>query len=320
MDTFCRRASLNVFFILTLSNLLILNTASADLNLRSVGFTGKDVPALSIIRGDYINVGVRTSDGRTDIPKLITALKNVNATDYMNLVWTENRYPNAWSDFPIMAAAFQKVGINLWLHLPPPSEGVPAPYGNDYVRWATECAKVASKYPIIKGISIDDFDQNTNFFTPAYCKKMMDAAHKIAPKLSLLIVSYYGKEKQIAKYVTLGAIDGIIMPYFYPQKNLTDTSLLMNQISNYRTALDRMSTIGKHKGKMPLFIMVYALKNSESTDVPTPSYVGKCLDIAFVATKYGLANGAIVYGLPKNNDSFMQAVAASFNKSRQSTK
>ena len=158
----------------------------------SRGFTGPDVPALAQMLGDYVNVGVRTPEWRTDIPRLLEMLKEIGAKDYMHLVYQEKHYPGAWQDFQLMAPEFQKVGIRLWLYLTPPSEGVPDPYGDDYLRWAVECAKVAQQYPVVKGICIDDFNGNVGKFTPAYCKEMMSEAHKIASQLSFLVVCYFG--------------------------------------------------------------------------------------------------------------------------------
>jgi hypothetical protein len=115
------------------------------------GFTGSEVPAAPLMLGDYCLNGVRTSEGRTDVPRLIAVLRDMQVTDYMHLVWRERSYPHAWDDFQAMAPEFQKAGIRLWLYLTPPSETPPAPFGNDYVRWATECAALAKQYPIIQG-------------------------------------------------------------------------------------------------------------------------------------------------------------------------
>ena len=133
------------------------------------GFTGPHVPSLTPLLGDYVNVGVRTPENRTDIDGLISKLQEMGTQDYMHLVWTEGSYPSAWQDFKLMAPQFQKANINLWLYLTPPSEGVPDPFGDDYVRWAIECAKLAKQYPVIKGICIDDFNATVNIekFTPA---------------------------------------------------------------------------------------------------------------------------------------------------------
>jgi hypothetical protein len=296
---------------------LVLNAAGIETNVVAAqasqksnsggfgGFTGPDVPSLSIIRGDYFNKGVRTSDGRTDIPKLIAALKKINATDYMHLVWDEKHYPQAWNDFIKMAPEFQKANIKLWLYLTPPSEGVPDPFHGNYEQWAVECAKLAAKYPVIQGICIDDFNGNVAFFTPTYCKKIMASAHKIYPRLSLLVISYFGYEKTISKHIEQGAIDGVILPYIFPHKNHSETKTLFSQISSYRKFLDEMTQKSGYRNQMPLIVMIYASKFSASPDNPTPSYVKECIDIALSATRKGLANGVVTYGLPKDRIEYL---------------
>ncbi|HJV36040.1 hypothetical protein [Geomonas sp.] len=277
------------------------------------GFTGPEVPAVSGLRGDYTNIGARTADGRTDIAKLISVLKTINASDYFHLVW-DNRpaYRYAWEDFQLMAPQFQNAGLNLWLTLTPPSEGVPVPFGGDYVQWAVECAKLAKSYPAIKGIVIDDFNGNTSLFTPAYCKKMMTEAHKIAPKLALLATCYYGYETKILKQVEQGAIDGVVFPYFYPQENNSDTTLLSAQIKMYRITLDKtLKRVKKHK-QLPLIVMIYATKHSQSPDAPTPDYVKECIRIARQSIDQGLANGVVTYQLPKSDQAFIDAVSSAY--------
>ncbi len=283
---------------------------------RRGGFTGPNVPSLAPLLGDYVNVGVRTRQGRTDIAKLLTTLENMNARDYMHLVWGKSNYPSGWEDFHLMAREFQKAGRRLWLYLTPPSEPPPPePFGYDYVRWAIECAKLAKQYPVVAGLCIDDFNGNVKKFTPAYCKQMMDAAHNIAPHLALLVVCYFGYyEKSIAPHVEKGAIDAVIFPYFYPHRNHSDTSKLLPQIEAYRRWLDEHIHNGGLSGNMPLVVMVYASKHSQSPDQPTPSYVSGCLDIALKATDNGLADGVVTYCLPKDKPSFVHAVGAVYKR------
>lgn len=276
--------------------------------LHNGGFTGADVPSLPVLLGDYVNIGTRTDKGRTDISKLINILKRMNAKDYMHLVWKEKRYPGAWQDFQLMAPKFQDANIRLWLYLTPPSEGVPEPYGGDYVRWATECAKVAAKYPIVMGICIDDFNGNVRKFNPSYCKQMMQAAHKIAPHLSFLVVCYFGYQKYINTHVKMGVIDGVIFPYFYPHQNHSNVKKLLPQIKSYRKWLDNCTKKGKLSGKMPLVVMVYATKHSASPNAPTPDYVKKCLEVGLKATQDKTANGVVTYCLPKSKPEFVNHV------------
>ncbi len=279
------------------------------------GFTGPDVPFFSPLLGDYVNVGVRTPEKRTDIDRLIKGLKEMGVQDYMHLVWTEKRYPSAWQDFRLMAPEFQKANIGLWLYLTPPSEGVPDPFGDDYVRWAIECAELAKRYPVIKGICIDDFNAKLNIkkFTPAYCKEIMHEAHKIAPHLSLLVICYFGYQEAIAQHVEDGVIDGIIFPYFFPHKNHSSTSELLPQIKTLRNWLDEHTVKAGLPGRMPLVLMVYASKHSHSKDSPTSSYVKKCLEIGRESTKKGLADGTVTYCLPKDDPIFVRSVSDVYN-------
>lgn len=280
-----------------------------NVTAKGQGFTGPEVPSLQPLLGDYVNVGVRTAENRTDINRLVDVLKEMGAKDYMHLVWQEKRYPGAWQDFQLMAARFQQEGIGLWLYLTPPSEGVPEPYGDDYIRWAAACAEVAREYSVVKGICIDDFNGNVNKFTPDYCKKMMGEAHKIAPHLAPLVVCYFGYQESIAPHVKAGAVDGVILPYFYPHKNLSDTSFLMPQIETYRNWLDEHTAAGGLAGKMPLVLMVYGTKHSASPDEPTPAYIGKCLEIGLDATDKGMVSGVVTYCLPKDKPDFVKSVA-----------
>jgi hypothetical protein len=270
------------------------------------------LPAFKSLLGDYCLTGVRTKDGRTDIPKLITALKLMGARDYFHLVWSGKDYPSSWADFKLMAPEFQKAGIRLWLYLTPPSEPPPPePFGYDYVRWARECADVAAMYPSVAGLCIDDFNGNVNKFSPAYCREMMRSARAVAPQLALLVTNYFGYfEKTMAEHIRTRAVDGVIFPYFYPHRNHSDTSLLLPQIEHYRRWLDGQTEKGHQMKRMPLIVMIYATRHSQSVDDPSPAYVRRCLEIGLEATERGLADGVVTYCLPKDIPEFTGAAAA----------
>jgi hypothetical protein len=139
---------------------------------------------------------------------------------------------------------------------------------------------------------------------------MMAEAHKIAPHLAFLVICYFGYyEDTIAAHVRSGAIDGVIFPYFYPQKNHSDTTRLRPQIEAYRHWLDEQTGKGGLAGSMPLVVMIYATKHSQSPDEPTPTFIKDCLEIGLEATEKGLADGVVTYCLPKSNSSFIEAVA-----------
>lgn len=270
------------------------------------------LPLFKSLLGDYALTGVRTRDGRTDIPKLVSALRLMSARDYLHLVWSEKDYPSSWTDFKLMAPEFQKAGLRLWLYLTPPSEPPPPePFGYDYVRWARECAAVAALYPSVAGLCIDDFNGNVNKFTPAYCREMMRSARAVAPHLALLVTSYFGYyEKTMAEHIRTRAVDGVIFPYFYPHRNHSDTSLLLPQIEQYRRWLDDQTEKGHQMKRMPLVVMIYATRHSQSADDPSPAYVRRCLEIGLEATERDLADGVVTYCLQKDIPEYTGAAAA----------
>lgn len=265
--------------------------------------------------GDYAATGATREDLRIDLPKLMAALKTIGARDYFHLVWGRPVQAEGWEDFKRLAPECQAAGIHLWLYLVPPSEPpAPEPFGADYPRWAAECAAVAKEHPCVAGICIDDFNGNTDLFTPAYCRRMMDAARKIAPNLALVVVNYFGFYGSMAEHVRKGAIDGVIFPYFYPQRNHSDTESLLPQIETFRRWLDEQSARGEGVRRIPLIVMIYATTHSQSSNAPSPAYVKRGLEIGLEATGRGWADGVITYCLPKDKPEFLSAVAAVYKK------
>jgi hypothetical protein len=284
-----------------------------------VGRRGEGGPAgvryFGPVIGDYAATGVMRADLRTDLPKLMDALKAIGARDYFHLVWGKPVQVEGWEDFKRLAPECRAAGIRLWLYLVPPSEPPsPEPFGADYPRWAAECATLAKEYPNIAGICIDDFNGNTDFFTPAYCLKMMARARETAPNLALLAVNYFGYYGSMAEHVRRGAIDGVVFPYFYPHRNHSDTEALLPQIETFRRWLDDQSARGEIERRIPLVVMIYAAKHSQSSDVPSPAYVRRGLEIGLEATGRGWADGVVTYCLPKDRPEFLSAVAAVYKK------
>jgi hypothetical protein len=276
---------------------------------------GEGVPYFGPVIGDYAPTGVQRDGGRVDIPKLMDALRSIGARDYMHLVWGRPIQAEGWEDFKRLAPECQAVGIRLWLYLVPPSEPpAPEPFGADYERWAVECASVAEQFPCVAGLCIDDFNGNVDLFAPAYCRKMMAAARKIAPRLALLVVNYFGYYETMEEHVREGAVDGVVFPYFYPHRNHSDTEALLPQVREFRAWLDGQAARGGLVRKIPLIVMVYATKHSQSSDAPGPAYVRRCLEIGLEATGKGLADGVVTYCLPKDRPEFTAAVAAVYKK------
>jgi len=169
------------------------------------------------------------SDGlwHVDTPKLIKKLKEGGITTYAFLIWHSR---SDWDDLRLeFLPAAQKNKINVWVYLTPPIENNPPPmgekyepYGNDYMAWFTEIAKLSKNFPVLKAIVMDDFTGDQAFFTPKYLKEITDGVHFINPNLKFFPINYDvsmspGNSKLlistafVSKYKNL--IDGIVLPY-----------------------------------------------------------------------------------------------------------
>jgi len=181
-----------------------------------------------------------------DTPRLIKKLKEGAINTHLFLIWD---IKTNWDDFRLeFLPAAQKAKIDVWLFLTPPTENNPPPmgekyepYGDDYITWFVETAKLSKKYSVLKAIVIDDFENNEDFFTPEYLKQMMDAVHSINPNLAFLPVNYdlslspstpqsLISTAFVNKYKD--SIDGIVFPYLHWQNkdSLDDeeSQILMN--------------------------------------------------------------------------------------------
>jgi hypothetical protein len=280
--------------------------------------------------GDYARIGVQAEDGRIDIDRLICVLQLIGAHDYLCEVWDASKTPHAWEDFLLLAPRCQEAGIRLWLYLAPPSEpDPPEPFCLDYVRWAEECGKTAADHPAVRGLCIDDFNDNVSKFTPSYCKQMMEAAHAHAPHLALLVTSYWGYQWTLRPHIAASAIDGVIFPFLGADKLTFDkdpkaycftTSNLVPELKAYRAWLDSEAKTAGLSGKLPLILMVYATPHSACSDPPLPprttfySYVRTCLEIGLAMSKKRIADGVVTYGLPKNDLCFDSSVASVYRR------
>jgi hypothetical protein len=283
------------------------------------GFTGPNVPQLGTMNGDLDITGVTLANGRANIPQLVGTLQRLHETDFFQVIQPDNS--ESWSDFQLMAPVFQQAGIHLWAYLYP--QGLSTPYNGDYVTWGKQIATIGTQYPMVAGLAIDDFSENTSTFTTSYLKTIMNAAHAIDPSLALLATTYYDQRTRIASAVRAGAIDGVLFPYRIQQNSteyFQDTSQLAPQISSFRSYLDQQTALGHLSKQMPLVTMVYAEPLSYSTDAPTPSYVQTCLTIGKQQTAAGLTNGVMTYELPKDDPAFMPAdpVTLPFSENFQS--
>jgi hypothetical protein len=131
-----------------------------------------------------------------DTPALVAKLVAGNIKTYAFLIWQRSgNYKTDWDDFRLeFLPAAQAAGINVWLYLTPPSENSPpaayTPFAEDYYSWLTEPAQLSLRYPVLKGVVIDDFNGNVTLFTPAYVSRIAQAAQVINPGFMFMVINY----------------------------------------------------------------------------------------------------------------------------------
>ena len=108
----------------------------------------------------------RLENGRVDLNRLISELKDIHANTYHWLI-----YPKIsdWDDLKVFLPLARKAKIKIWACLVPPTESKPIaksssePFCLDYERWATELATLSLAEPNLVVWSIDDFVHNLKF-------------------------------------------------------------------------------------------------------------------------------------------------------------
>ncbi|HEY7119188.1 MAG TPA: hypothetical protein VH475_21545 [Tepidisphaeraceae bacterium] len=172
------------------------------------------------ILGDFA-AEIRRPNGHIDIDANIQALKALNANTYFYLIW---HAASDWDDLPAFASAAQREGIDVWVYIIPWSEtplvkkswGYSEPYRTDYVRWAQEIARLSLDHPNIVGYVIDDFYTNStqpDRFTPAYVRRMVNAAREINPRIRFYPLLYF--QQPWADFMSRfgDLVDGVVAAY-----------------------------------------------------------------------------------------------------------
>ncbi len=255
--------------------LLLLGIFLLFSNCNSSGKVAKKrrqfAPEKEMVLGTYANLP-RLANGRADIEKLVSQLKDLNANTYNWLIWQNE---NDWEDLQLFLPKANKEKIAVWVTVVPPTESKPIakwssePYGLDYIKWSEEIARLSVEYPNLVAFSIDDFVHNLKFYTPEYVGRMMDVMDKHNPSLLFIPCSYY---RQITvdfatKYGPL--IDGLLFPYRAESEggNLQNATLVGDEIARLRTLFA--------KG-MPIYVDIYLTAHSR-LGASTPSYVEELL-------------------------------------------
>jgi hypothetical protein len=236
-------------------------------------------------RATYCNAP-RKADTRVDVDRLIAELVELHANTYSFCI---HNYATDWDDLQLILPRAREKGIRIWGSLVPPSESPPRtkkysePFRLDYRRWAVEFAKLSLREPNLVAWSIDDFTHNLKApYTPEYVRAMLDAAHKINPKLAFVPCCYFPAIKPafVTNYCPL--IDGILFPYRHEsdKANLKDPSLVEPELKQIKQMVGPA---------FPVVLDIYATAHSR-LGATTPEYVEQ----AMIAGQRA-ADGVMIY-------------------------
>lgn len=227
-----------------------------------------------------------------DTPVLIEKLKELHATAFFFLIHSQ---PSDWDDFKDeFVPAAQRAGIDAWAYLVPPSECCAMPFGNDYVRWASELATLSTHYPNLKGFAIDDFEYNLKLYTPEYIGNMVRAAKAVNPRFQFLPQVYW-RVSTNASFLDSYApvIDGLIMAYRDdPHTNTYRSTSFAEQIDKTEEML-----AARHRA---LVLMVYCNPLGRNPVPPPAGYIGKLVRAGLEDMREGRLYGVVTYVLDKS--------------------
>ncbi len=221
-------------------------------------------------------------NGRVDIHRLISELKDIHANTYNWLIWRKNS--GDFDELRHFLPLARKAGIKVWVTLVPPSEAPPSrPFLLDYDQWATKLAVLSIKEPNLVAWNIDDFSSNLKFFTPGYVKEFLSKAHAINPKFSFVPTCYFNPitESFAEKYGHL--LGGILFPYragSAGHADLKNPALVASEIAKIRNLLGP---------GIPIIVDVYVATLYHHEDT-TPEYVQEVIDASL---KH--ADGVMIY-------------------------
>ena len=225
------------------------------------------------------SVPIQAKDHSLDVPATIRLLKANHFTCYVQPI--EAHSPMLDSDFERLLPAAQASGIPIWPVLIPHTEGSSPPYGEDFVRWMKELATLSLKYPVLRGVNIDDTDAggNDRMFTRDYLCRIYQTKQAINPKL-LFIPTIYDLDADEADRLA-GCADGVWVWW----TNLEQNNGLRAFFRDARVVA---------RGRFPVYGGVYAHSTSwHKQGGPKASILRESLTIGCTYT-----DGVVIWQLP----------------------
>lgn len=225
------------------------------------------------------SVPIESPDHSLDVPATIRLLRANHFTCYVQPI--EEKVPMSYDEFNRLLPAAQAAGIEIWAVLIPQHEGASLPYRHDFVRWMEELARASLKYPILRGVNIDDTDVggNEKIFTHEYLSRIYAAKQSINPAL-LFVPTIYDLDPEEADLLS-GVVDGVWLWWV----NLEGNNGLRAFLKDGRIVA---------RGRFPVYGGVYAHSTSwHKQGGPKPELLEKALDLACAHS-----DGAIIWQLP----------------------
>jgi hypothetical protein len=225
------------------------------------------------------SVPIEQQDHSLDVPATIRLLRANHFSCYVQPI--EEKAPMSYDDFNRLLPAAQAAGIDVWVVLIPKHEGASLPYGHDFVRWMAELAHASLKYPVLRGVNIDDTDVggNEKIFTHEYLRQIYSTKQKINPAM-LFLPTIYDLDPEEADRLA-GVVDGVWLWWVNLEGN-----------NGLRAFLKDGKIIARDR--FPVYGGVYAHSTSwHKQDGPKPKILEKALDLACT-----YSDGAIIWQLP----------------------
>jgi hypothetical protein len=168
----------------------------------------------------------------------------------------------------------------------PHHEGARLPYRYDFVRWVQVLGRHSLKYPVLRGINIDDTDVggNDKLFTHEYFRKTYRAKQKINLRV-LLVPTIYDLDPEEATRLA-GCVGGVWLWWVNLEQNNGLRAFLIDS---------RIVT----RRRFPVYRGVYAHSTSwHGQGGPKPKVFNKALELACTYFE-----GAMMWQLPLTEES-----------------
>ncbi|PWU12899.1 MAG: hypothetical protein C5B50_20575 [Verrucomicrobia bacterium] len=245
-------------------------------------------------------------NGRVDCAGLVDDLVRLHANSYNFLI---HQAATDWDDLHVFLPLARQHGLRVWVSLVPPSESAPRtklycePFRLDYVRWASELAKLSTTESNLVAWSIDDFPYNLGLFTTNYVREMLDASRAANSRFAFLPCCYYKQLTPpfVKNYGPL--FDGVLFPYRDESggANLKEAGHVGAEIKTLRERLGN---------GYPIILDVYSTAHSR-LGASTPEYVEQVIRAALES-----ADGVCIYTHPKKDNPKYEVVRKLFGQSK----